>query len=183
MKKIVITSLQKTKLFFAASTLFMLGIILLYVGMSTLIEKKTAAYTEMFTKTQTQTDAFYALSTQKKVVSGTVEKRDQLTSYFINQGSVGSFFEKLEEIADNTNVDFSVISARLGQVGAEGLRVQISADGTFRNVYHFLTLVETMPFGINITTLDMHTNIVGDTTETGQSWRGVFGLEVITYVE
>jgi|GEM_PF-1779915 len=184
MKKIIMTFLQKTKLFFALSVLFMTVMILLYISMVVLIKKKTVAYTEMSQDTQTQIDAFYALSKQKKMVSSTADTREQLSSYFIDQGSVGNFFEKLEEIAEVANVEFSIVSARLGQVDDEGLRVQVSADGTFRNVYHFFTLLETVPFGVNITTLEIQANTVGDASiDTRQPWRGVFDLEVVTYLE
>ena len=184
MKKLVITLLQKTKIFFALAIIFMVLMVALYVFATSLINKKTVSYTTMFQDTQSQTDAFYMINKQKKLVNNTANLRDQLSSYFINQGSVGNFFEKLEQIAEETNVEFSIISARLGQISEEGLRVQVSADGTFRNVYHFFTLLETVPFGVNITMFDMHTNNVSDTSvETRQPWRGVFDIEVVTYTE
>jgi hypothetical protein len=184
MKKLVITLLQKTKLFFALAMLLTLCMVVLYVCATLLINKKTVSYTTIFQDTQAQTDAFYAISKQKKLVNNTADLRNQLSSYFINQGSVSNFFEKLEEVAEETNVEFSIISARIGQADEDGLRVQMSAEGTFRNVYHFFTLLETLPFGINVINFDMHANEISDASvETRQPWRGVFDVEVVTYIE
>ncbi len=184
MKKFVLTFLKKTKVVFIVAVFFVFAMVVVYISMFTMIKNKTTAYTEMAQTTQAQIDVFYTLTNQKKLISSTADSRDQLTSYFVDQGSVGNFFEQLEEIAEKTGVEFSVISARLGKTSDEGLRVQVSADGTFRNVYYFLTLLEAAPFGINITTLDMHTNSVDEVSiETRQPWRGTFDIEVVTYLE
>jgi len=181
MKKIVVTFFQKIYVVFIFMMIITVGLGIVWVVLFGMIQQKTISSIEQFENTQSQMQAFYELNQQKKLIATTSEERNKLDIYFPDQNSAPGFFEALEATAVRSNVDMNIVSAQLGQKKDTGFKVQISAQGSFRDVYYFFMTLEDMPVGSTITQFVINKNTVDSEDISRGDWVGLFDVEVVGY--
>ena len=112
------------------------------------------------------------------------DKSDILDSFFIDPNTVVIFLESLEELGRKTGVSVSIISVKEGEAEKKSdllsgtiapLSVKLTADGSFKNVYNFLTLLENAPYEIVFDRIQLLKD-----EETG--WSGEFNIVLQSYI-
>ncbi len=108
-------------------------------------------------------------------------EREKLNSYLVAKDGAVSFIEQIEALARHTNVDLSVEG-----VGAlplsdsktfEYLTLQADGEGSFRNVYWLLSLIEQLPHSVTINSLSLGRRTTAEPQKTLEdSWEITFNL-------
>lgn len=94
------------------------------------------------------------VSAQKKLIDETKEKVSKLSSYFVFEEGAPGFLETIENLDTVAGTETVIASVQVKEPAKEGdkaeLYIMFDAEGTFEQVYHLLTLVETLPYEIRI---------------------------------
>ena len=133
------------------------------------------------------------------VVNDSNSDIDKLNSYFIDKDGAAAFIESIESLGRKNGVAVSIDSVDIAGNGAatpptqkqnkaggsntELLKLTISARGSWQKVFHFLSLLENMPFKLAISEANL-TAVSSEavSTEKGAavtSWNGKFSIEVL----
>lgn len=119
-----------------------------------LVYKKESALGVLETELmQVRAEENSAASMQHLLVD-TREERQKLDSYFIAEDDVVSFIESVEGLADTVGVAISVNSVGVEETTDaerfEYVRVNAAAEGSFKNLYWLLSLIEHMPMKLEV---------------------------------
>lgn len=181
MKKINLKPEYKTKIILGSSLLVWILLLVVYIGFFSIVKEETIEANTALSQSQSQSDYFYELSKQKKLVATATKEREKLEGYFINQRSIPIFFEQLELLAGSTNTDYNVISAKESREG-NMLTIQVSVNGSFKDVYEFLLGLEDLPLGINIKKIMIQLSDRGELESVSRyPWGGLFEFDIISY--
>lgn len=116
--------------------------------------------------------------TAERLLTEIDEERLELASLFVTKESIVSFIELLESLGADADVTTTIASVDTeeemrGAVGS--VRVRLVAVGSWRNLVHFVTLLDTLPFVFEVREADL----VETETEQGvRAWQGSFTLGV-----
>ncbi len=118
--------------------------------------------------------------------------RDRLNFYFITKETTANFIEELETIAFRSGVTFKLNSLSIGKEEKiknkpSYLKLAMRFDGGFSNVYHFLTILENLPYrarfnSINIARIDTESIEVKE-NKLPFPWYGDVSLDMLSYVD
>ena len=86
----------------------------------------------------------------KNILITTEKERAKLDNYFIEESSVVSFIERLESLGRLSGAKITLTSVDTDKKRKNVLRVDLKASGKFENVYYLLSLIEALPFEINV---------------------------------
>lgn len=100
-------------------------------------------------------DTLQSIETILADAKGDIEK---LESYFVNRDGIVDFIETIESYGRTsgvkTSIDFVGVEGGIRQNNTgdvkETLRLKLSTEGTWTATVHFLSLVEHMPFRVNM---------------------------------
>jgi hypothetical protein len=84
----------------------------------------------------------------------TAETRASLDGHFVTEGTVADFIERLEGLGAIAGVEASLTSVEVPD-NAPILRASFKASGTFSGVYHFIALLEALPYELEIERLSL----------------------------
>jgi Tfp pilus assembly protein PilO len=99
---------------------------------------------------------------------------EKLKTYFIDSRNRIQFLENIEELGESLGVDVEVVS--LGEEefaesidgeASEDLRtvfLSIRVQGEWPRVFHYLSLIETLPSAVDVHSIELEQASVGDTT-------------------
>ena len=86
----------------------------------------------------------------KVLMNEIIDEKQKIDSAFLNEGSIVNFVEKLESIAGKTGA-----AIKIGNINEEnGLSLQFNITGNFNQLFHYLILLEKLPYLINIERMD-----------------------------
>ncbi len=116
--------------------------------------------------------------TIRKIVRDTSDDRDKINSYFITDEKLVSFLENIENLGTRAGVSLEVQSVSVGDtIDKDGLvsqlRLSLESEGTIKEVYYILSLLEAYPKALSVRRVQM--NQRSDTL----AWVGTFDIEVI----
>ena len=118
----------------------------------------------------------------RQSLADTQEKQKTLTSYFIDASNIVPFLETVEGYGKTTNVatNFDTVDTKKSP---DRLDVELTADGSFVNLYRFVALLESAPYEFTITKADIHLAVplgfqaVGNGPHSG-GWEAKIALSV-----
>ena len=96
----------------------------------------------------------------KKNLAVNQAKEPKLLSYFINANDIIPFLDTIEGYGRTTNVSVKFNSVDVKQ-SPDQLTATLKGDGSFANIYRFITLVESAPYELSITNASIQAVSVG----------------------
>jgi len=153
-------------IFFASAVFYML------ILKSNSVETLQA---EIFTKEE-ETKKLMAV---KRLIEDTQEDLSVLDSYFTNGNEVVEFIEEIENIGKESGLALSLRSVSVEKENGNTLSIYLSVSGSWRNVYHFLNLLELFPANIRIDKVSLAKKDRGGDS----NWTGDFSLSLISFSE
>ncbi len=128
-----------------------------------------ATYNDVLVQLKKQDD----LQVARNVFRETSSIRSNIDSRIIAYEEIPEFLASIEKLASSSNVSRNITQVttsekeELSALDKQSLDVSFSATGSWDNVFHFISLIETLPYKINLRTADLarHTEI--KTTESG----------------
>ena len=119
-------------------------------------------------------------------IKDTEVERTQLNEYFVGKDAVVDFIEIIEDLSALSGTIMEITSVSVddiegGSSAGELLRLNFEIFGVWRDAFHLLTLVESLPLEVTITQASFKQVSVQreDTKEPERSWKGTFGLTVV----
>lgn len=173
MKKITTTQ----KISFASVLLLALmvtGYVLFYKHIDELREKLAIAKIEL--------RAVEKIAENKQatiiLLDETRQGREELSRYFVPLEDPTPFLELIESSAKDAGVLLEVetlaeVESGEGEENTKKVKAVLLVEGRWQNVFHFLTLLERMPFAVTVT----QTALTLDENEDSDAWKGQVHLE------
>lgn len=127
---------------------------------------------------------------QFRNLSGVVEdidvNREKLISFFVDNDKIVDFLETIESLGEISGAEVKVKTIneikKNEQIPAQ-LRLNVTADGSWNNVYYFMVLLESLPLKLTFDQVQIRkAHIRNDTSEEtsiDEEWLGVFNFRVL----
>jgi Tfp pilus assembly protein PilO len=90
----------------------------------------------------------------KTLMNEIIDEKQKIDSVFLDKDSVVNFIENLESIAGKTGASIKIGNINIDSQKKKGLSLQFNLTGNFNQLFHYLILVEKLPYLINIETMD-----------------------------
>ncbi len=124
------------------------------------------------------------------------ESIEKIDSYFIARDGVVSFIEELENLGKETGVILSIgsvsaeVDAKVKDDFKETLRIRLEASGSWKDLFYFLSILESLPYRAQIEQMTL--SLLGASDKIpfggeagkrvpgkGEVWRGAFELTIL----
>ncbi|MBT3282845.1 hypothetical protein HON59_01515 [bacterium] len=126
------------------------------------------------------------LKSVKNIIKDTADGREKIDTYFIKDDEIINFIGEVEKIGRDIGVEVEIISVSIGDSKlqqdnvSELLNLDLEAEGSWSRVFRFLTLVEKMPFKVNISTINLEAIYEGESKKYSSGiWKGFFSINAI----
>ena len=136
------------------------------------VNQVVTAYQEFYTSARGQED----LLALTKILTETAGARATVGTAFLSDTELISFIERLEGLARTAGVILKLDEPKVtgGKIASLGLSFQ--AMGSFTGLYHFLSLLENLPYRLD------WQNIAWN-FDSGTTWSGDFNLTITSYTD
>lgn len=124
------------------------------------------------------------LRAMKQLVRDTEEKRAQLNQYFIDgESAIVDFLERIESLGDEVGAPVTIDSVSPQEteddVAYEHLRITLSTQGAWRDVFHLFSLIESLPYSIEVEKADFsRRDKIGGENASSPQWQASFVFNV-----
>ncbi|MCX6731873.1 MAG: hypothetical protein NTX55_02715 [Candidatus Parcubacteria bacterium] len=81
-------------------------------------------------------------------------EKQKIDSAFLDKETIVNFIEKLESIAGKTGAAIKIGNINMDNQNEKGLSLQFNITGNFNQLFHYLILLENLPYSINIEKMD-----------------------------
>ena len=178
---------KKTKQIFALVTVLLVVSIVMYVIFFINIKEKNKNISSIVSEIDLVVKKEVRLKSVKNLIKETEGDHIKLNTYFITDDKVVDFIENIENMAKDVGVDIEVVSVYVNDIKddsiqknniSELLRLSIEMSGKWSNIYHFVSLVEKLPFKIDILNINLENMYNGD-NENPENWKGVLNLSAV----
>jgi Tfp pilus assembly protein PilO len=119
------------------------------------------------------------LRTLQSIVEITREDRAGINTFFLTEQEIVDFLEVIEGLREDTGASINVRSIGEGETLTntltKELHLNVTAEGSWEAVYHFLALLESLPYRIKLQQVQLSDS---STTTDEPSWSGVFNFSV-----
>ena len=167
-------------------TVIMLVLVSLYIFVFYLIrneDKKTSLLEQNFSLMAKKEELMLS---EQSIIRETEEKRKDIDKYFINQGNVVVFIEKLESLGAISGGKVSLSSVDIDKSRKNVLKANLSVSGGFSELFHFLSLLEAIPFEINIKHISltsyMPTGPLAQDKKNKSEWDMNLSIDLVNFV-
>lgn len=127
------------------------------------------------------------LSKTEDAILSTKDKRLELEKHFITSDELVSFIEYVESLDNISGGTLVIDEVDVNDEGGKpALRVSLSASGTYKQIYKLLSLIETMPYEIDIPMFDVSMSDVessDDISATSPKWSAEIDFIVVSYLQ
>ena len=124
-----------------------------------------------------------AINLLKKSVKNTESERKNIDASFVARDDVPVFAKKIESLGGMSGTKLSITKL---QAQGNVLSIGLSSEGSFRNTLHLISLIETLPFKVEITKAYINTIERLSTEEVSESgrgvWNGKFNIKLTGFV-
>lgn len=148
--------------------------IVFYVWIFNNIKNTNKAISTISNEMNLATKKEMTLRSTKSLVKDTEANRAKIENYFVADDTIVNFIETVESMSDYTGAEVKVLSVNVSDNQimkndvSEVLRLNLETKGTWNKVFHFLSLMEKMPFSIDILKADFEVS-KDDTKKTGKN--------------
>lgn len=127
------------------------------------------------------------LSKTEDLVLNTENKRLELEKHFVTSDGLVSFIEYVESLDDISGGTLVIDDVGVSdENGKPVLGVSLSMSGTYQEIYKLLSLIETMPYEINVPILDLSVSDIvsgAGVKATNPEWNAEIDFVVVSYLQ
>ncbi len=98
-------------------------------------------------------------SVLSKNIKEAVDENKTIDSYFINPDSIDDFVSKIEKDSDNFGNKTSVSSVEFSKKDSRIINIGLFVQGSFVSVMKSIKMIESMPYLVNIKSLNLSANL------------------------
>jgi len=125
-----------------------------------------------------------SLATKLLDLNDKIEKTNEFL-LLPGQDTLVKFIEKIEYLGETSGVKLEIDSIEVTPNSEESLakkyeelNLKLNASGSFKQMFHFASLIENLPYHVNIEEVDLKWNLEGEEEEKKSVWRGDFTFKV-----
>ena len=124
------------------------------------------------------------LGSLDQLLEMTEEERLFLDIHYIKSSDIVPFLDSIEKLAPQANTKAEVTLVNISPDNTS-LSVGVTAQGTFENLYKFLTLLENSPYQLEITSMDIKRVTEGEMPTKGApaEWLVTFKIKLLSFVK
>ncbi len=116
------------------------------------------------------------LNSARGLLKETQAKREKLDAFFVASDGVVGFIESVESLGNRAGVAIEITGVSIEALptprrGSELLRLSVRAEGDFKSVFYFLTLIESLPAPLEFERVSLEGS--------EGAWKGVFSFSVV----
>lgn len=119
----------------------------------------------------------------KALVKKTSEDRIKLDSYFVSRDNIPEFTKEIEALGKMSGTDVTIKGL---QANGNVLMIEISSEGNFRNTLQLVSLIESLPFKVEVTKAYLDVTEVEIPEEEGGGvrvvWNGNFNIDLTGFI-
>jgi len=156
-----------------------ISLIFLVGGIAYTVSSKSSNVESLKMEAWVKEEKTKKLETVKRLIEDMGKDLEVLDSYFTTEDEVVLFIEKIEKIGASSGVSLSLRSVNVEKENSDSLSVSLIASGSWRNVYHFLNLLESFPANIRIDEV----SLAKKERDNDNIWAGDFSLSLISFSE
>ncbi|MFH1170254.1 MAG: hypothetical protein V1704_01705 [Candidatus Vogelbacteria bacterium] len=161
---------KKTIIVISLNLVGLMGVFFLSRQLNRDVNQVVTAYQEFYTSAHGQED----LLALTKILTETADARATLGTAFLSGDALISFIERLEGLARTAGVTFKLDEPKVTVGKNASLELSFQAEGSFTGLYHFLSLLENLPYRFDWQS-------VAWTFNSGTTWSGNFSLIITSY--
>ena len=169
--------------------IFLIILNLLAIGLYWFLSNQINKNTEMISNSASELNIQVAkekqLKLSKNIIDDTEADRNKLDTFFVSRDDIVSFIQEIESLASSAGISIEinsvevndyVLAGRVSEV-IEVLNLTLSTNGSWSGNFYFLNLLETMPYKIDVSRLNLQSKINSISKTT--SWESFIGIEVL----
>ena len=181
---------SKTNILLIVSSILMIISVGFFVFLFTVIVNKNIHTSAMQATLDEKIMQKQQGSILSKNIKEAVDDNKIVDSYFINPDSIDDFVSGLEKDSNSLGNKTTVSSVEFSNVDKRIINVGLSVEGSFVSVFKSIRMIESIPYIVNIKSLNISANIVNkDGTpaqalkkgEVWQPWSADILFEVYTF--
>ncbi|HEY4476579.1 MAG TPA: hypothetical protein VJB69_01140 [Candidatus Paceibacterota bacterium] len=134
------------------------------------VDQVISTYQELYTVTRGKEN----LAVAEKIITETATSQATINEAFLRGGDLILFIKKLESLAQTASVELDLDEPESFVDKVPGLNLTFRATGPFVGLYHFLALLENLPYRIAWQSIDW-------SFSSGTTWSGDFNLTIVSY--
>jgi len=119
----------------------------------------------------------------KTSVRDTEEERKKIDTYFVPRDDIPDFARKIEALGGMSGTDLAITGLR---IQGDVLFFDLSSDGGFQNTLQLISLIESLPFKVEVVRayIDVVETEISEEEGGGirRSWNGNFSIELIGFI-
>ena len=111
-------------------------------------------------------------------------EREELETHFAQGSDVVPFLNSLEALGSSSGCKAKISSVDLSGDNT-GLIVQLSATGSFVQIYKFITLLENSPYQLEIDSASIQNSVSGDNLKNNvnnSTWEANFKIKLVSFI-
>lgn len=159
--------------------------IVFYILFFNTIKNKNKEISLILNVTDTAIQREIKLKSVDEIIKDTEYERKKLDTYFVADDSIVDFIEDIEELGRYVGIDIEIASVNIDNdlktedAISEILNLNIETKGKWEDIFYFLSLIEKMPFKIDIEKADLYIVYEDDKKNVSTIWKGFFNINVI----
>lgn len=125
------------------------------------------------------------INSLQDLVESLDKEKEMIEAAVLTEENIVEFIEFLEQLAQKTNTELFINSASLPKDKQEpGPGFQFRVSGSFREIFHYLVLLENNPFQLIFETSQVQKLSLEERKrkETSKDWEGLFNIIVLSYL-
>jgi hypothetical protein len=120
----------------------------------------------------------------ERSLTGSVEKRKILESYFVKPDEQVAFIEQIEKLGNLARVDLKLSSVTPPKKTGDEFLLDFTAKGEFSNMNKLFALIDEMPYRISVQKANLSSSNSNDSfIEKVPMWSGTFTLVLESYLD
>lgn len=171
----------KTLQFIVFSAIIALAALAVYMFILLDIRDKNRSVSLILNEADIEALQDLRLRSIQKIVKDTEEQRGQINIYFVGDDEIVKFIETVELLGVLADADVEINSVNIeerrreeGEENDEFLQLTFSATGEWNEVFYFFSLVELLPYNIEV----KRASFESGSKEKSGIWNGSFGITV-----
>lgn len=177
---------SKTKQIFLATIILVIVVSVAYIILLLKLKEKNNNVFALTNEVDVVLQKEIKLRSVKSLIKDTAKEREELDSRFVADDNIVNFIEIIEDLGADSGAEVEIISVSVSDINkeitnksdiGEFLNLDFKIEGRFAQVFHFLSMLEKLPFNIDI--LRANLEKISNETKNADSWNGFFSIAVV----
>ncbi len=174
---------KKTVRLFWVAVILVLVAISAYTAVVWKIRKNISEAADLSLSIATESQKEAGIESTRNVLRSTAAEREKIDSYFVSSDNIVDFLEKIELLGKKSGVTLSFDSVDIPSDEKSILRVRVGTKGSWESTFYFLSLVENLPFKIEIEKSSIIKTVEVVSNVKTSYWRGDFTIKLVSFYQ